>query len=74
MIMSLGTAVESFSDGQMGILPHNERTGKATRDPVTDCLIQPLDFQKNKLRSREGKELVEVAQQVRGRARARTVS
>lgn len=38
------------------------------RDLVTDCLIQPLGFQKTRPQPREGKELVEVAQQVRDRA------
>lgn len=34
---------------------------------MTDGLVQPLAFQKSRLKPREGKELVEVAQQVRQR-------
>lgn len=40
-------------------------TRRAHRDLVTDCLIQPLGVQKTRLRPKEGKELVEFAQQVR---------
>lgn len=43
---------------------HGHVLGGPTRDPVRDYLIQPLSLQ-TRLRPREGKELVEVAQQVR---------
>lgn len=56
----------------MEVPPHNERAcghvlgGGHTGNLLTGCLIQPLTFQKTRLRPREGKEFVEVAQLVRG--------